>query len=140
MQRRLLVFLLAAVSTYSQQTPKPFAYDVATIKPVQPDAPKNFAGILDTPDGIDAEFVTVPMLMKVAYGGTTFISDKQIIGAPAWASSLQHPRQDQRNRSRSASKANPRRAQASKRADVANTPRRTLQSKSSSRDQAAPSL
>jgi uncharacterized protein (TIGR03435 family) len=87
MQRRLLVFLLAAVSTYAQQTPRPFAYDVATIKPVQPDAPKTFSGVMDTPDGIDAEFVTVPMLMKIAYGGMTFISDKQIIGAPAWASS-----------------------------------------------------
>jgi len=87
MQRRLLVFLLAAVSTYAQQTPKPFAYDVATIKPVQPDAPKTFSGVMNTPDGVDAEFVTVPMLMKVAYGPMTFISDKQIIGAPPWASS-----------------------------------------------------
>jgi uncharacterized protein (TIGR03435 family) len=87
MQRSLLVFILAAVSTYTQQTPRPFVYDVATIKTVQPDAPKTFSGVMDTPDGIDAEFVTVPMLMKIAYGGMTFVSDKQIIGAPAWASS-----------------------------------------------------
>jgi len=60
------------------------SFDVATIKPNSSSEPVSWMGIRNTPDGIEAAFVTLPMLVQRAYGLRT--SD-QVSGAPKWATS-----------------------------------------------------
>jgi uncharacterized protein (TIGR03435 family) len=64
------------------------AYDVASVKPVDPGARPNFFGAREVPDGITTEFVTVGMLMQSAYGGPGNVTmDDAVIGLPDWAKS-----------------------------------------------------
>lgn len=60
------------------------AFDVATIKPsaASGTGPVDWMGIRNDADGIDAQFVTLPMLIQRAYG---LRSADQISGGPEWA-------------------------------------------------------
>ena len=57
-------------------------FDVATIKPNPSAEPTSWMGIRNMPYGIDAAFVTLPMLIQRAYG---LRSKDQVSGGPEWA-------------------------------------------------------
>jgi uncharacterized protein (TIGR03435 family) len=71
--------LLSAAKATSQ------VFDVATIKPVDPGGRITMVGVNRTPTGIDANFMTLGMLMQNAYGSRRFASEQQLIGLPEWA-------------------------------------------------------
>ena len=66
------------------QTP---AFDVATIKPANTSRPRHMIGVMNTPDGLDAELVSVATLLRAAYGFQIFPLESQVIGVPDWAKS-----------------------------------------------------
>jgi bla regulator protein blaR1 len=87
----LPVFYVAAIvglmahGATAQDASKSPAFDVATIKPAQKGA---LGTMMSIRNGIvDAENMTVPMLIRVAYGLIGFQPDDQVVGAPDWAKS-----------------------------------------------------
>jgi uncharacterized protein (TIGR03435 family) len=85
-----IVGLLLPLPGFAQQTPSGAAFEVATIKPVDPAARFQMIGVMDTPDGIDGEDVTLAMLMQKAYGYLKFSLDEQVTGVPEWAKSQRY--------------------------------------------------
>ena len=81
---------LMAHGVSAQDASKAPAFDVATIKPAEAGKPVIMTGIINTPNGIDAEYVTLPFLIRFAYGWMKFPLDDQVIGAPDWAKSQQY--------------------------------------------------
>ena len=67
--------------------PKFDSFEVATIKPVDPGARVRMVGVMDTPDGIDGENVTLQALIVRAYGYLQFSLAEQVTGVPDWAKS-----------------------------------------------------
>ena len=79
--------VLMAHGAAAQDASNAPAFDVATIKPVQTGALVSRMGLWNTPNGIDAAYMTVPWLIRIAYGSTKLLLDDQVIGAPDWAKS-----------------------------------------------------
>ena len=63
------------------------SFEVATIKPSDPNARRNMIGVSRLPDGIDAEYVTMSMLIRGAFGYQRFALGDQIAGLPDWTKS-----------------------------------------------------
>ena len=62
------------------------AYDVVSIKPVDPNAKMSMMGLQYTPDGIRAAHSTVSMLIRMAYGGFLKLPTEDCVsGLPDWA-------------------------------------------------------
>jgi uncharacterized protein (TIGR03435 family) len=62
------------------------AYDVVSVKPVAAGGKMMMIGMRTTPDGIDAENVTLGMLVRNAYGGPLKLpTDDSVTGLPDWA-------------------------------------------------------
>src|ERR1035441_8313728 len=61
------------------------AFDVVSVKPVDPDAKITMVGIEYAPDGIHASHVPVAMLIRVAYGGFMKLpTEDSVSGLPDW--------------------------------------------------------
>lgn len=58
-------------------------FEVVSIKPT-PEGPMVMMGVMDTPDGVHGENVTLPMLVRIAYGFERFPTDDRVAGAPEW--------------------------------------------------------
>ena len=69
------------------QAPAQPSFDVATIKPSDPSTPRHMIGVMNTPDGLDAQLAPLSMLLRSAYGNQNFPLDAQIVGLPDWAKS-----------------------------------------------------
>ncbi len=76
----LLLCLIPAAAIAQQPS-----FEVATIKLSDPAAPHSMIGIMPTPDGIEAVMVTVPMLMRSAYGDHGSLLAGQVSSLPDWA-------------------------------------------------------
>lgn len=61
-------------------------YDVTSILPVDPKVRITTMGLRYTPDGVQAQSITVPMLVRLAYGGLMKLpTDNSVSGLPDWA-------------------------------------------------------
>src|ERR1035441_1547261 len=64
----------------------PPEYDGVAVKAGQPGGQMMMMGVRAMPDGIDGDYVTVFMLVCMAYGGFMKLpSDDSVIGLPDWA-------------------------------------------------------
>jgi uncharacterized protein (TIGR03435 family) len=64
----------------------PPAFEVVSVKPVDPDLRISMIGLRRTADGIESQSVTLPMLIRFAYGGFMKLpTDDSVTGLPAWA-------------------------------------------------------
>jgi len=88
---------VAAPATSSSPTPAANAapaavFDVATIKPLQPDGrpTHGWVGLQTHPDGIEAASLNLPELLCYAFGYKSLRFDGQITGLPDWAVSQKY--------------------------------------------------
>jgi len=86
----MMAGLALSMQLFAQQPQKSAAFEVATIKPVDPGAQVRMVGVMDTPDGIDGENVTLPALIMRAYGYMQFSLEEQVTGVPDWAKSQKY--------------------------------------------------
>jgi uncharacterized protein (TIGR03435 family) len=62
------------------------AFDVTSIKPFDPKAKMSMLGFRYTADGVQAQSISVPMMIRAAYGGFAKLpTDDAVIGVPDWA-------------------------------------------------------
>src|ERR1700722_18334549 len=69
----------------AQDAAKTPAFDVATVKPVDAGARVIVMGVMQSQDGVDAQNVTVFMLIQFAYGPKVYRMEDQVVGLPEWA-------------------------------------------------------
>jgi uncharacterized protein (TIGR03435 family) len=74
-----------ALPVFAQDAAKTPAFDVATVKPVDAGAPVSMMGVMQSRDGVDAQNVTVLMLIQFAYGPKIYRMEDQVVGLPEWA-------------------------------------------------------
>ena len=91
MRRTQLLFSLAILSlmprvTHAQPVTQP-SFEVATIKPSDPNVKRHMIGVMNTADGIDGQMATLSVLLRVAFGAREFPLDTQLLGLPDWAKS-----------------------------------------------------
>lgn len=64
----------------------PAAFDVVSVKPVDPNNRMVMIGLRNTADGFQSQSVTVVMLVQAAYGGYTKLpTGDSVLGLPDWA-------------------------------------------------------
>jgi uncharacterized protein (TIGR03435 family) len=69
-------------------TTAPAAFDVVSVKPVDPNNRMVMVGVRNTADGIQSQSVTLAMLVRAAYGGYMKLpTDDSVLGLPDWAKS-----------------------------------------------------
>ena len=73
----------AALAQSSNETPKPFVFDAATIKPPDPKAPSRIAGFYGYPGGRVFFGGYIKWLVEFAFN----LQDYQLAGGPNWVSS-----------------------------------------------------
>ena len=81
-----------AATAVAQPAPKLLSFDVASIKPIAPGGrpTHGWMGLRYRPDGMEAAYITLPMLVRYAYGYSRFRLDSQVDGAPDWAASQRY--------------------------------------------------
>jgi uncharacterized protein (TIGR03435 family) len=82
------VWLGTTVLAFGQDTAATAApaFDVVTVRPVDPNAKILFTGLQYTPDGIHAGHMSLGMLIRAAYGGFTKLpTEDSVSGLPDWA-------------------------------------------------------
>lgn len=79
------VFLLATATIFAQDGTKAPVFDVATVKPVDAGARVVIMGVMPSQDGVDAQNVTVALLIQYAYGPKVYRLENQVVGLPEWA-------------------------------------------------------
>jgi bla regulator protein blaR1 len=61
-------------------------YDLTSVRPVDPKSKLTMMGLRYTPDGFQSQSVSVPMLVRAAYGGFMKLpTDDRVTGLPDWA-------------------------------------------------------
>src|SRR5579872_5437372 len=89
-----IAFTVAVAS--AQPAPAPAArllsFDVASIKPIAPGGrpTHGWIGLRYRPDGMEAAYITLPMLVRYAYGYSRFRLESQVDGAPDWTTSQRY--------------------------------------------------
>jgi uncharacterized protein (TIGR03435 family) len=73
----------AALAQSSNETPNPFVFDAATIKPPDPNAPYRITGFYDYPGGRVFFGGYIKWLVEIAFD----LQDYQLAGGPNWVSS-----------------------------------------------------
>src|ERR1035437_4045072 len=75
-----------AASTAGAASNAKAEFEVASIKPSDPNVRILFMGSRSTPDGLEGTNMTVAMLVRAAYGGYQALpSDDYVTGLPEWA-------------------------------------------------------
>jgi uncharacterized protein (TIGR03435 family) len=75
-------------STEQDANTKIPTFDVISIKPHALDGQAiSMIGLENRPDGVHGSYMTLAMLLRMAYGYKKFSSDNQIIGMPKWGAS-----------------------------------------------------
>jgi uncharacterized protein (TIGR03435 family) len=69
----------------AQDAAKAPEFDVATVKPVDAGTVISMVGVMQSQDGVDAQNVTVAMLIQFAYGQKIYRMEDQVVGLPEWA-------------------------------------------------------
>jgi uncharacterized protein (TIGR03435 family) len=77
--------LICSVPVFAQDSTKTPAFDVATVKPVDAGAPILMMGVMPSPNGLDAQNMTVVRLIQFAYGPKVYRTEDQVVGLPEWA-------------------------------------------------------
>jgi len=79
-------------STAPAPAPKLLSFETASIKPIAPGGrpTHGWIGLRYRPDGMEAAYITLPMLVRYAYGYNRFRLDSQVDGAPTWADSQRY--------------------------------------------------
>lgn len=75
----------SALPVFAQDAAQAPAFDVATVKPVDAGALVSVVGVMQSQDGVDAQNVTVVMLIQFAYGPKVYRMEDQVVGLPEWA-------------------------------------------------------
>jgi len=92
----IAVGIACAVATASAQptsaAPKLLSFEVASVKPIAPEGrpTRGWIGLRYRPDGMEAAYITLPMLVRYAYGYSRFRLDRQVDGAPDWTTSQRY--------------------------------------------------
>ena len=79
------LLMLSALPVFAQDTAEAPAFDVATVRPVDAGARVTMMGVMQSQDGVDAQNVTVVMLIQFAYGPKIYRMEDQMVGLPEWA-------------------------------------------------------
>jgi uncharacterized protein (TIGR03435 family) len=92
-----LSLIVAAPHSFAQSpstapAPRLLSFDVASVKPIAPGGrpTHGWMGLRYRPDGMEAAYITLPMLVRYAYGYSRFRLESQVDGAPDWAASQRY--------------------------------------------------
>lgn len=93
-RRAPLTLLLCgmALAQVAVSPPKPLAFDVASIKPIEQGGHPShgWVGVQSRPDGVQAAWQTLRDLLCYAYGYKSLRFEGQISGLPAWAATQRY--------------------------------------------------